>query len=75
MLRVGHSGEAERPGYTIFRDGSALNRSGLVGIIFAHEAVELIKELYPLLSRLERQEILERVVPLRFCNDGNHPEK
>lgn len=75
MLRISHFADGVVPAYAISREMPAMNRSGLVGIVHAHEAVELIKELWPVLSRLERQDVLDRVVPKDYCNHGLHPDK
>ena len=75
MIRVEHFTDGVTPAYTISRETQASPRDGLIGILHAHEATDLIHELWPLLSRLEKAAVLEGIVPDDYCNNGDHPEK
>lgn len=72
MLRVEHTEDNLRPAYAFHRQDDS-PRSGIVGIVYAHEAVDLVKELWLKMSRAERDEVLDAVVPDGHCNNENHP--
>jgi hypothetical protein len=68
MLRIEHTEDNLQPAYAFHRDGNS-PRTGIVGIVYAHEAVELVKELYLKMSRLEQEEVLLAVVPENYCKE------
>lgn len=43
-----------------------------VGYIVATDAVGLIKGLWPLLSKLEQQDVMESIMPMEYCTIDEH---
>lgn len=70
MIRVEHTEDNLLPAYAFHRDGTA-PRSGVVGIIYGHEAADLVKELFRKMSRVEREEVLAEVADERCFTTGH----
>lgn len=67
-----HGGLGGHPSLAIYRSQDLLH--GFIGDVFTHEVPELVLELFGTMSRLEKQTVLDKLLPESFCKNPDHPK-